>query len=570
MNSIVRLAAAALFVVAAHAQVGALSATSDGTVVYFAVTKSEIRQRASDQSFLPKMYAIRDGQLTLVDDTPPTRGLPKQYTRASVSADGSIVAINHGVLCFYRYVCDGIIRATTVITTPSRTFTFEGRSHVTANGRFAVVYGQVKRLDLVTGDLVAVGDPVASYGRFVSEDGTVLARTPLGCQLVGPSSSAAFDCPQSSRHVVLSGDASLIVYDVARPIVYDEAGAHTPYEIHVRNVQSRSVRSFGPGLDPTIAHDSRTLSYLRAVTGFTQLDSRFQVWIADAVTGTTRQLSNEPEGIIDQTITGDGRTVIAASVSGRLLSINTNTGAIHTLLAVPATGPLFAGPAVPGSYNEVPGNLVEGAPEVLFVPAQGRGSTADTLSAVSLGPVPRGFAIQIPWEAGSNGLNSVVVRGNERLWEWRATGVQWFFGTVLPLDSSSSERCCSREAVRTAYAMHEDWSMPVRPETPARPGEVVHFFGTGFGPVEGAVPTGKPTPLDRYYPLRSDTCKWSTEVPYNQAAAVDVLFAGLAPGMTGMYQFDIRVPVDWTGSVFQPYCHTYVGYAYIPPIAVKQ
>ena len=251
MNVIGLLTVTALLSIAAHAQAGALPATVDGRGVYSAVLRDGIRQRGSDQSFSPKMYLVRDGQITLVDDTPPTNVLPKLYTRSSVSADGSVVAINRDQVCTVGSFCNGVSFARTDITTPNRTFNFQGRSHLTANGRFAVVYEKVQRLDLETGSVTTVGDLVAPYGRFVAEDGTVLARSPLGCQLFGPSSSAPFDCALSAQHAVLSGDASLIVYDAASPSVEDVAGTHYPWEIQVRNVQSGNIRFLGSGWDPT-------------------------------------------------------------------------------------------------------------------------------------------------------------------------------------------------------------------------------------------------------------------------------------------------------------------------------
>ena len=137
------MAFAALLPIVAYAQIGALSATVDGRGVYFAILRDGIRQRGSDQSFNPKMYMVRDGQITLFDDSPPSNGRPKQYNPSSVSADGSVVSINLQDVCTGGSFCNVLNLTTTVIKTPSRTFHFGGRSHVTANGRFAVVYGHV-------------------------------------------------------------------------------------------------------------------------------------------------------------------------------------------------------------------------------------------------------------------------------------------------------------------------------------------------------------------------------------------------------------------------------------------
>jgi uncharacterized protein (TIGR03437 family) len=70
------------------------------------------------------------------------------------------------------------------------------------------------------------------------------------------------------------------------------------------------------------------------------------------------------------------------------------------------------------------------------------------------------------------------------------------------------------------------------------PGDVIIAYATGLGPVLNHPPTGQPTPTDRLYPIQSTlACKFS---PYT--LPVETLFAGLAPGLTGLYQINFRLP----------------------------
>ena len=68
--------------------------------------------------------------------------------------------------------------------------------------------------------------------------------------------------------------------------------------------------------------------------------------------------------------------------------------------------------------------------------------------------------------------------------------------------------------------------------TPARPGEVISLWGTGFGRTDPAIPEGQIVPS----PLRLA----ATPVVTIAGATAEVLFAGLTT--PGLYQFNVRVP----------------------------
>jgi uncharacterized protein (TIGR03437 family) len=73
---------------------------------------------------------------------------------------------------------------------------------------------------------------------------------------------------------------------------------------------------------------------------------------------------------------------------------------------------------------------------------------------------------------------------------------------------------------------------------PARPGEVILVFGTGFGPTQppvepGALAAGA-APL---------TGTLSARIGGLNLASADILYAGAAPGFAGLQQFNLRIPV---------------------------
>jgi uncharacterized protein (TIGR03437 family) len=93
-----------------------------------------------------------------------------------------------------------------------------------------------------------------------------------------------------------------------------------------------------------------------------------------------------------------------------------------------------------------------------------------------------------------------------------------------------------------ALAVHEDWSAPVTAKNPARPNETIHLYGTGMGRVDAAQTDGVPAtanpPANTVVPV---TC-WAWGADNVTRLDVPVLFAGLAPGMAGYYQMDVRLP----------------------------
>src|SRR5207244_13463031 len=95
-------------------------------------------------------------------------------------------------------------------------------------------------------------------------------------------------------------------------------------------------------------------------------------------------------------------------------------------------------------------------------------------------------------------------------------------------------------------ALHQDWRSLVSDQNPAVPGEVIHVYLTGMGPVSGAMQTGVPAPLSGppQSVRNSYTCSlvFATIPPGTDVANAPSLFAGLAPGFAGLYQLDVRIP----------------------------
>jgi uncharacterized protein (TIGR03437 family) len=486
------------------------------------------------QSGISKVFGLSGTQLRLIQESSFNTIVPGApiYLRPSVSGDGTILAINWYGYCLGGSFCLFQNSNSTLIRTPNGDMPLSGFAEVSRNGRFVLQYGtghpgapgfpdvvgQVNLLDLTSGKTTQVGQEVAGAGRHVANDGTALVRTGSGVQLVGPNGTVPVTPAFPIVNVQLSADAGRIVYDTT------PAGGG----IRVLDVASGADRLLTQGSLPTLADDGQRFSYLNAN----------QVWLGDARSGPVAALTHEPEGIADQTITGDGTAVFAATYGGRVLSIDSASGKLTQLLDSPPPRFLQLGAMpVPGSYNW----LTDTNDSSLQIRVNGA-------PVIRLGALPNRVPFQVPWEVSPDPSAVTVVWGAEPAWEQVVgRGVAAVAGVALSLDSTYDA------------AIHQDWSRLVTRSDPARPGEIIHMYGTGWGPVDGVVPSGKPTPADRLYEITAP-CQWSAIGDFGQPERpFDVLFAGLAPGLIGLYQLDLRIPLDWPYTLFSAGCRTPEG-----------
>jgi uncharacterized protein (TIGR03437 family) len=84
--------------------------------------------------------------------------------------------------------------------------------------------------------------------------------------------------------------------------------------------------------------------------------------------------------------------------------------------------------------------------------------------------------------------------------------------------------------------LHANFAL-VSATSPAKVGETVQIFLTGLGPVTPAVTAGSPAPS-------SGTLAQVVNVPdvYIDGLLGTVTFAGLAPGLGGLYQLNVTIP----------------------------
>jgi len=83
----------------------------------------------------------------------------------------------------------------------------------------------------------------------------------------------------------------------------------------------------------------------------------------------------------------------------------------------------------------------------------------------------------------------------------------------------------------------------VRAESPARPNEILLFYGIGFGPV-----TPITVPIAGRVVESAATVTNPVEFTFGETKG-EVIYAGLAVELVGVYQFNVRVPADAVGDM---------------------
>ena len=129
--------------------------------------------------------------------------------------------------------------------------------------------------------------------------------------------------------------------------------------------------------------------------------------------------------------------------------------------------------------------------------------------------------IQIPYETPPGTSNAVVMLGNNASPPLRIAVQQAAPGIFTTGQNQA--------------ALNQDGGINST-NHPAAPGSVLQVFCTGLGPTDRAIDTGVAAPPN---PLIHATLNVTANVA-NQSA--QVIFAGLAPGLAGVFQVNIRVP----------------------------
>jgi uncharacterized protein (TIGR03437 family) len=135
--------------------------------------------------------------------------------------------------------------------------------------------------------------------------------------------------------------------------------------------------------------------------------------------------------------------------------------------------------------------------------------------------------VQVPWEL--SGLNSALMKVSIGIWSsalYTVPLAEASPGVFEYLDAGSGRQLSA--------ALDADFRL-ITAANPARRGEIIQLYVNGLGAVDQNVPSGEPSP--------SSPLARTLQTPRVTVGNVDgeVIFSGLAPGIVGLYQINVRV-----------------------------
>jgi len=249
-------------------------------------------------------------------------------------------------------------------------------------------------------------------------------------------------------------------------------------------------------------------------------------YVADTSTGRSTAIALPGgESVIDGTISGAGGIAFLVTTLGRIVKVTLATGAAEPL--IPPT------PYVANLAQLAIGSLVH-------LQTWYPGTAADWTGQILLGnqplPVlgvkPGEVEVQVPWEQASGPAQFQISIPTGSPFQQ----IQTVF--VAPIAPAFEPLPAGQSAIFPIDIIKGDWSG--YQTTQPHAGDIVYIYMTGLGPVTGPVETGVPASLITPNPIQSTlTCTFAP-----QTTPAETLFAGLAPGLIGIYQTAFRMPAD--------------------------
>jgi len=511
-----------LLAVSCQAQFSNLATTDTGDEVFL---YTSLREAGSEQTRTSKIFALdEDGLHPLVEfkHGHPIHG-SSPPTKIGVSGDGTLVAYDvrlpclGGSSCWLRELSTGHLldRGPGTETRPGP------HLRISRNGRYILTWPSPGAMgssppaitDVTNGQSTTLEGLHCGQGSIAS-DGSALCAASRELFQVSPAGTIRnlgeiAVTEQRVDALTLSDSGTVAVYETL-----------PDRRLFVLDVATGATTQLGPNdresYGATLSNDGQWVLYLSVIGEtprlfFSRYDGSF--W---------KQLLPSGVGVGEAALSGDGRVAWASTEDGRLLKIDTDTREVTEILAPPV-------------IDEVSGRLVPGSLMHLHVWNMGNRIEMNGQEAPFYAGESSDIFVQVPWD---------LPKPEEERWFSMVT-----FPVVIrlvPPDGSLLESAVTRD-YRSYYPapfldpMHEDWSGFVTPETPPRPGEVIHIYTTGLGPVDCPIETGQAAPVDRLCrPIR--TIEWDYWWTSTDSMPAEILFAGLAPGLVGLYQIDAKVP----------------------------
>jgi len=450
-----------------------------------------------------------------------------------------------------RY-CVPIVTANSRIIAPGFRLDSPGYAQISQNGRYVLISSssQLSLIDLSTGGSRSFDGAVV--GRL-ADDGSVLlrGRTPIDLVLHRPNGDRLLTTTLPYSSIFIDSVASRIVYwyspeydvdllpkgwalrsiDVATGIDTPLAEGKCPLE------------GCPPLRSPAIGRNGQQIAYIGP-------DNR-QIFL---VTGfSPRPLTSAesyPEGFVEIATSSNGTTLYAVSPSNRILKFDTASGEVAEIVPRSPFVRYSSTPLVPGSMAVLDGfalseETAEASTDPLPISLAGVSLKIGALNAPILSVAPSAIRFQVPFETPTG--RTTIRLPNESPFEQPDPVDQNLF-VVQDWNLRFVDKRPDLYPFRQA-AIHDDFQSPVTFDHPARPGEVVHLYAVGLGPVSPPVATGQRSSFGLAATLLKPVeCWFDDDAPGSKWKPLQIRFAGLAPGEAGLYLISVQLPAAFLPS----------------------
>jgi uncharacterized protein (TIGR03437 family) len=531
-----------------HAQFMDLTAPGDGASLYYVIN---VPSPSFEFPASSSIYKIGPQPATLFLSFPPPVLPPNPglgslvyylsdyylVSHPQFSRDRSVFAYTGTRICLGGQFCNTTQRdQTTIQGIPGQgMMKVNGTGWLSGNGRYFLEAEPfpiftVSLLDLQTGvkqlipsSSVAVG---SMSGRVLADDGSAVFTDFSGATLsvfragkvinLGQGSEAAIDA--AGRTVLYtagqSGSANRVLH-LYRP-AEDRDTIFVQGHVALQN--------------PALSADGQHAMFISGgQLGVNDPSRKPQLYTINIDGSMFFPITDEASGVLQFTMSDDGHVAWYVTGDGRVVKLDLfKSSTVFHVAAVDLSKTLVPGSAVTFGGSGLADGYQPGQGTPLSPELGGVRITVGAINAPLLAVSPTSIAFQVPWETATGQPVNIQVTTHAHT-NAEATAQ----GSVTPLLTKPA--LIPDPLFAGGRAIHEDWSGFVTLDNRAHEGEIVHFYGTGFGPVQPPVPTGVPAPGN---PPAALATPLSCNMP--------ILYAGLAPGLVGYYQFNVHVEPEST------------------------
>lgn len=252
-----------------------------------------------------------------------------------------------------------------------------------------------------------------------------------------------------------------------------------------------------------------------------------------------RSLFTHEEKFGDALLTGGGNTVFTSTGTNRIYRLDANSAEATQLYA---PFPTYLRGQVGSTY---PGSLFRYSADYAGPELQ---LQVDSKSYPRIESQGNFLDFQVPWEA--TGL-----RGDSRILEIQSPDSPFVLRSKIFFDEKVSPRLFVDLPTQSLIATNRDFSAFISQANPARPGDLIHFWATGLGPLDQPVPTGAKGPSDpAAKPIEAAACYIYGKDGIPAVRGLEIPTQIYAPDFVGLYQFDVIIPEDWPAGYANIYC----------------